>query len=364
MLRLVIADDEKSTRDCVIECIDWEQHGMQIVGTASDGLEAKRLIEQERPDIAILDIQMPSISGLDVMEALQGSVRDTAYIIISSFDTFSYVKQAMHLGAVEYLLKPFLPENLLAAIYKASRRIGYLRWLQTEPAAPEIPSAPVWNISFDNAHIKSSADIAYPFREERALLDALQLGSREVLDARIADFSQAAAQNETKEKQENCFLILYVELYRFAALHNIDTLSQPLPESSIPRLGQIESFVFDTCRLIFEACSAQESASALVKMAMHYIRAHYAENLTLETVARHIYISPSYLSSLFRQNIGKSFIEYLNYVRIEKAKELLFTQPHLKNSEIAAQLGYSPKYFAQIFKQLEGVTLSEYRLRR
>lgn len=112
MLRLVIADDEKSTRDCVIECIDWEQHGMQIVGTASDGLEAKRLIEQERPDIAILDIQMPSISGLDVMEALQGSVRDTAYIIISSFDTFSYVKQAMHLGAVEYLRKKDAGEDV------------------------------------------------------------------------------------------------------------------------------------------------------------------------------------------------------------------------------------------------------------
>ena len=73
MLRLVIADDEKSTRDCVIECIDWEQHGMQIVGTASDGLEAKRLIEQERPDIAILDIQMPSISVLSVTAVIQSS---------------------------------------------------------------------------------------------------------------------------------------------------------------------------------------------------------------------------------------------------------------------------------------------------
>ena len=109
MLRLVIADDEKFTRDCIVDFTDWSRHGIEIVGVANDGLEAFDMLLKLKPDIAILDIQMPGITGLDVIEKLKGKGLDTVFIVVSSFDSFEYARKAVHLGVEEYLLKPFLP---------------------------------------------------------------------------------------------------------------------------------------------------------------------------------------------------------------------------------------------------------------
>lgn len=163
MLRLVIADDEKFTRDCIVEFTDWSRHGVEIVGIADDGWEAFRLLNELKPDIAILDIQMPGITGLEVIEKLQDSGLDTVYIIVSSFDNFEYARKAVHLGVEEYLLKPFLPDEFLAAIYKAAERLRYLRGLVPHaPAAPAVPPVPSGGPLFAQSSFDLTSDVSYP----------------------------------------------------------------------------------------------------------------------------------------------------------------------------------------------------------
>ena len=83
--------------------------------------------------------------------------------------------------------------------------------------------------------------------------------------------------------------------------------------------------------------------------------------LTLSSVAERFYISPSYLSTFFKENTGDTFLNYLTHYRIDKAKELLRTT-NISVTDIAAQVGYaSSNNFARIFKKIEQITPSQYR---
>jgi two-component system response regulator YesN len=93
----------------------------------------------------------------------------------------------------------------------------------------------------------------------------------------------------------------------------------------------------------------------LVTEAMEYVYNHYSENIKIEDIANRIFVTPNYFSRVFREEIGETFIEWLNKFRVEKAKEL-------KTYEIAEKVGYNNyKYFNYIFKRYANCTPSEYR---
>lgn len=95
--------------------------------------------------------------------------------------------------------------------------------------------------------------------------------------------------------------------------------------------------------------------------ALNYIHENYCSEITLESVADVIFMNATYFSSLFKKTIGKTFVDYLNDLRIQKARCLLEMQA-LRISEIADMVGYSKdSYFIRVFKRYTGITPSEYR---
>ena len=107
---------------------------------------------------------------------------------------------------------------------------------------------------------------------------------------------------------------------------------------------------------------AQDKYSRLLEDAQQYVKQNYSNNeISLNMVASHVGISPSYFSTIFRQETGNTFIEYLTGLRMEKAKELLRCT-NKKTSEIAYDVGYKDShYFSYIFKKTQGVTPKDYR---
>lgn len=129
----MIVDDEIEARDDMLACIDWRSNGMFVVGTADDGMTAYEMIIREKPDIVLIDIQMPGMNGLQVIERIQNEYETSpAFIIISGYDDFSFAQQAIHLSVDEYLLKPFLPDDVLRAINKSIKRIETFRRLSSD----------------------------------------------------------------------------------------------------------------------------------------------------------------------------------------------------------------------------------------
>lgn len=110
--------------------------------------------------------------------------------------------------------------------------------------------------------------------------------------------------------------------------------------------------------------AARKKYSALLEDARSYIEKEYDnENISLNMVAANVGISPNHFSTIFSQETGQTFIEYLTFVRMEKAKELLRSTA-LKTSEIAFSVGYKdPHYFSYLFKKTQECTPREFRSR-
>jgi two-component system response regulator YesN len=104
-----------------------------------------------------------------------------------------------------------------------------------------------------------------------------------------------------------------------------------------------------------------EKTNKLIKSAIEFIHSNYSSNITLDCIAKKIYITPGYLSQLFKQETGINFLDFLNQQRIQKAKEYL-TSTFLKSYEIADKVGFKDeKYFSQVFKRYTGLTPMQYR---
>lgn len=98
-----------------------------------------------------------------------------------------------------------------------------------------------------------------------------------------------------------------------------------------------------------------------LRLAMDFIKKHYQKNITMSQIADAAGYSPGYLTSVFKKKNGKTAMEYLNWYRVEKAKELL-RQSGMKSYEIAEKVGFSdPNYFSRIFKKYVGKSVNEYK---
>lgn len=106
---------------------------------------------------------------------------------------------------------------------------------------------------------------------------------------------------------------------------------------------------------------SHKSISKILKDAVKFIEDNYYKDLNRKTVAEKVFITPSYLSFLFKKEMNISFIDYLHYIRIQRACELL-KDVRYKTYDVAARVGYSDeKYFFQVFKKYKGMTPMQYR---
>ena len=105
-LNVLLVDDEIIIREGFKRLFDWEAHGCQVVGEAADGMEALEKIDSLRPDIVIMDINIPIMNGLKVIQTARIKYPQMAFVIVSGYDDFSYCQQALRLQITDYILKP------------------------------------------------------------------------------------------------------------------------------------------------------------------------------------------------------------------------------------------------------------------
>ncbi|MBJ9992016.1 MULTISPECIES: response regulator transcription factor [Paenibacillus] len=140
MIRIVIAEDQRMVRGALASLVNLEKD-MQVVGQASNGEDAVKLVLQLKPDICIMDIEMPGKSGLEAAEELKGS--GCKVMILTTFARFGYFERAIKAGAYGYLLKDSPSEELASSIRSimAGRRI-YATELVDDASGQENPLTP------------------------------------------------------------------------------------------------------------------------------------------------------------------------------------------------------------------------------
>ncbi|NQX59549.1 response regulator [Paenibacillus qinlingensis] len=141
-MNVLVVDDEPIIRQGLRELVDWEQYGFTYAGDAEDGLEAYELIDTLQIDIVITDLIMPRMDGLALIRKLKECARPISAVVLSCMDDFTYVKEAMKLGAKDYILKPTMePESLMDIMVGVKRDLEIQRNERREQGMRELELA-------------------------------------------------------------------------------------------------------------------------------------------------------------------------------------------------------------------------------
>lgn len=117
MYKVVIIEDEAIIRKGLIASIDWAAYECVVVGEAKNGKEGLEIIADVKPDIIVLDINMPVMNGLEMIERLPYQIY--SYIVVSGYSEFDYAKKAIRLNVSDYLVKPLDHKQFEKALFQA-----------------------------------------------------------------------------------------------------------------------------------------------------------------------------------------------------------------------------------------------------
>jgi AraC-like DNA-binding protein/FixJ family two-component response regulator len=123
MDRVVLIDDELWTLAGLRNTFDWASRGFEVVGEFGSSLEALAYLQRRPADVVFTDIRMPGLSGIDLLRRLRESGSDVEVVIISGFTEFEYARDAIHWGAVEYLVKPVSMDEADTLLLRLRNRI-------------------------------------------------------------------------------------------------------------------------------------------------------------------------------------------------------------------------------------------------
>ena len=409
-MKVFLADDEIVVREGIRESFPWDETPYTLVGEAPDGEMALPIIRDTNPDIVITDIKMPFMDGIELCRTLRAQMPWIGIIVLSGYDEFEYARQCLQLGVREYLVKPINSENLREALDKVSKQ------LEDERKAIEHAASLRTRLGNDEQLVKEKL-IASLYSEDSAAEDSRNvLKHLETMGCNcIAPFYAVvdAAYKPLNEGQEAAYAlsegsggVMYATPTRTgSALLVLGDTAEDAEERAyafaaslvreLERVGGSEIRVgigdivdapedilksFKTARHIRhilvdrsdeksvilgtrEMGEVSDDANpSVISEAKLYMSQHFTDpNLMLQDVAKAVGMSNSRFSTVFSQMSGQTFTEYLIYLRLNKAKEMLRTT-NTKSSQIARESGYNDShYFSYIFKKNTGITPSEYR---
>ena len=408
-IRVMVVDDEPIAARAIAYMIEQGVVNVEIVGLFHSGREAIRQVDLLRPEIVIMDIQMPGINGLEAMRQIKIRDQNVRFIIISAYQEFHYATQALELGACDYLLKPVKQTAFTSALYKVIQDIGarndYLDYEMEQRERMEL-ATPIIKKDFlrsllpgadaSACLISCAAFLGY---EEKTGYVFVVEGDAALTDEKMQRLLRNA------ELKSNCDITLVQQNQAVGFVYDADDTSWLYTDgmcNAMPvhmgiggvykgtlqmRLSCAEAFLAvrqlrsepyaDNARhLLFSDATAVKGESEelyidrsqeiksrqdIIEKAEYYIARNYTEDVALEDVAAYVNLSPFYFSRLYKSDTGKKFSEKLTEVRIQKAKEFL-RQPNSSIKDVAYSVGYNdPNYFSKVFHKITGMTASQYK---
>jgi len=334
---LVIIDDEGIVIQGITAIISKLNLEISVIGSATDGIEGREVIRKLKPDIVITDIRMPGLDGLSLIEEIQEELPSIYFIVISGYTDFVYTQHAIELGVEAYLDKPITIEKIQNVFVK-------LKVKEAEKKVKKI------SLKADDLVINALIlEDAKSFRE-----------NTEIFLSNLSDQIESSF-----ELKEICYRFLCViqEIFAGQRKKYDDRMLIPCTEiMSLEKKEDIIGYVNQNINKIASLMEAKQVGSDhhIISQLIQYINDNYNKDIGLTELADQVGMNPAYLSLLFKEEVGTSYVKYLTGIRMDKAKKLLVEGHRI--SDVAEKVGYNNyRYFCDIFKKHVGMTPSEYR---
>ena len=410
-MKVFLVDDEIVVREGIRESFPWEETPYALVGEAPDGEMALPMIRDTNPDIVITDIRMPFMDGLELCRTIRAQMPWIGIIVLSGYDEFEYARQCIQLGVREYLLKPINASDLRGVLDKVSEQLREERKTMEHAASLRarmgsdgkfLKEKLIGSLFTDEAREEDAQNV---FKELASMGSPITASHYAVIDAAFSptDTGQEAASalaeasggivrtsasrsgtrllvlGNTAEDAEEQAYVFAVSLVR--ELERCECAEIRVGIGEIVDKPEEILHSFKTARHVrhllvqrtedrpiilgvreMGEVTDDKHVSSVISEAKFYMSQNFANpNLMLQDVAKAVNMSKSRFSTVFSQQSGQSFTDFLIYLRLNKAKELLRGTDQ-KSSQIAREVGYNDAhYFSYIFKKTTGLTPSDYR---
>lgn len=122
MFKILVVDDEAIIRRGIVLGVDWASMDCIVAGEAANGIEGMKAVQKYNPSIIITDVRMPYMDGIQMLTELRQQRCTANFILLTAYSDFEYVRSALKLSAIDYLLKPFQTQELAGAIARIRQR--------------------------------------------------------------------------------------------------------------------------------------------------------------------------------------------------------------------------------------------------
>lgn len=412
---MIICDDEPNTREGLRDSFPWAEYGVECIGVAADGETGLDLALETRPDFILTDVRMPFMDGIELARVLREQKYRGKIAFISAYDDVSYLRSALRVEAVDYLVKPVatreladLTVRITAAIMRERERdelfkqglsslreklfrdLIYRKRVGTERLAERVESLEL-NFPVEGHYVVlacRSDEAVEAFtslsERERALveirlrerlrLELERTGSAALFEDRegsLAAILRCDERNAALEAAER-FRAAGPLMIGGTVSIGVGPMVSHLGDIANSYLGAVAALglrdawggdsVFDAEEpVIPERERVGGRAKQVANRVDEILRGRYAENLTIKDIAKEVYLAPTYLCQLYKQETGETINEALTKIRIDRAKEAL-RDFRKKAYEVCYEVGYADAtHFARTFKRLTGMSPSSYR---
>ncbi|MBB3112371.1 two-component system response regulator YesN [Paenibacillus phyllosphaerae] len=277
-----------------------------------------------------------------------------------------------HMEQLRDNAKHYLKLSVSIAIGRVDKKIDQLRTTfltATSALDTQFFMGPGKIINYEELLDVEPAESTYPIELEKMILHAVLTGEAATIRSNIELFRQTLlGEKHSKDLVMKFSFSLYFALYRLCIDkdlnvndffgHQLEEMTHKLAKSNVEH---IHNELLQTALRIGEQLNDRKQGNKLLDNVLNYIRANYNQDINREIIANEVFITPGYVSSLFKQHLKMSFLDFLHQVRIEHACEFL-KDPSRRIMDIAFEVGYSDeKYFFQVFKRYTGMTPKQFR---
>ena len=421
MYKVLLVDDEYMITEGLKRLIPFDKWDMEVVATANHADDALDYVREHSVDIVISDVNMPDKTGLEMIGEMKELLPNAYYILLSGYQEFDYVKKALNLNVVDYLVKPVDKVELERLLEKIASQLGeqshepeiLSQQLDEEAFKTHLSQKENWWIGLSKEKQGNFVIPYYVLGQDWQIV----LADQEFEGLLVMPFEAPYQVNFEKWKrdiektlfygsvnldQSESLFSYYEPIYRVIIQGNLQqiieelTLLEKIVLENTPRVSITKQlftqFVMDVFHL-FEHLKADDMTDIVknihaittfedlvaytketltsffgqyrmnenVVSVLEVIGRDYKKELSLKDISKDLFINPVYLGQLIKKETNSTFAELLNKQRIKAAQQLLLSTND-SIEDICYTVGYSNVgYFYKVFRKLCGKSPKAYR---